>query len=295
MPLLGQGSTSFMQEKELEDIERTLLLEAIFLRYGYDFRNYSQASISRRVRLFLEKNDVETIGELLPRIIREPELFQGLLFDFSVTVTEMFRDPPFYRALRREVVPLLKTYPFIKVWSAGCATGEEVYSLAILLKEEGLLHKSTIFATDINDSSLAKAKRGIYPLKQVREYIENFQETGSMHSFSRYYHANEEHIVMERELRGRITFANHNLVADQVFGEMHLILCRNVMIYFDKKLQNMVLDLFDQSLIRGGFLCLGGRESLRFSNLNDRYEELDSANRIYRKHFAHNHQLQARR
>ena len=276
-----------MQGKELEDIERTLLLEAVFLRYGYDFRNYSQASISRRLRQFLAKNGVETIGELLPRIIRDPVLFRNLLFEFSVTVTEMFRDPPFYRALRNEVVPLLKTYPFIKVWSAGCATGEEVYSLAILLKEEGLLQKATIFATDINDASLAKARRGIYPLKQVREYIENFQATGSMHSFSQYYYADEEHIVMERELRDRITFANHNLVADQVFGEMHLILCRNVMIYFDKKLQERVLGLFDQSLIRGGFLCLGGRESLRFSGLSEKYEEVDSKNRIYRKNVAH--------
>lgn len=226
MPLTGL----VMQEKELEEIERTLLLEAIFLRYGYDFRNYSRASISRRIRYFLSRNGSESIGELLPRILREPALFQSLLFDFSVTVTEMFRDPLFYRALRREVVPLLKTYPFIKVWSAGCATGEEVYSLAILLKEEGLLEKATIFATDINDDSLTRAKKGIYPLKQVREYTENFQATGSLHSFSRYYHADQEHIVMDRELRERITFANHNLVSDQVFGEMHLILCRNVMI-----------------------------------------------------------------
>ena len=197
-----------MQEKELEDIERTLLLEAVFLRYGYDFRNYSQASISRRLRQFLVKNGIETIGELLPRITREPALFQGLLFEFSVTVTEMFRDPLFYRSLRKEVVPLLKTYPFVKVWSAGCATGEEVYSLAILLKEEGLLHKTTIFATDINDASLAKAKRGIYPLKQVRDYTENFQATGSIYSFSQYYHADQDHIIMERELKIRCISPN---------------------------------------------------------------------------------------
>ena len=275
-----------MQEKELEEIERTLLLEAIFLRYGYDFRNYSRASISRRIRYFLSRNGSGSIGELLPRILREPVLFQSLLFDFSVTVTEMFRDPPFYRALRREVVPLLKTYPFIKVWSAGCATGEEVYSLAILLKEEDLLEKATIFATDINDDSLARAKKGVYPLKQVREYTENFQAAGSLHSFSRYYHADQEHIVMDRELSERITFANHNLVSDQVFGEMHLILCRNVMIYFNRELQERVLSLFDLSLIRGGFLCLGNRESLRFSSLNEKYEEQDKKSRIYRKNIA---------
>jgi len=277
-----------MQEKEIEEIERTLLLEAIFLRYGYDFRNYSQASISRRIRQFIAKNGTGTISELLPKIIREPLFFQSLLLDFSVTVTEMFRDPSFYRALREEVIPLLRTYPFIKVWLAGCATGEEAYSVAILLKEEGLLEKATMFATDINDESLAGAKRGVYPLKQVREYTGNYQDTGSVSSFSRYYHADQNHIVMNRELKDKITFANHNLVSDQVFGEMHLILCRNVMIYFDKKLQERVLNLFDQSLIRGGFLCLGGRESLRFSSLSEKYERLDSKNRIYRKYVAHN-------
>ena len=260
-----------MLEKELEDIERRLLLEAIFLRYGYDFRNYSQASISRRIRQFIARNGIETTSELLPRILRQPAFFQNLLFEFSVTVTEMFRDPSFYRALRREVVPMLRTYPFIKVWSAGCATGEEVYSLAILLKEEGLLKKATIFATDINDDSLAKAKRGIYPLKQVREYTANFQKTDPLNSFGSYYHADQEDIVMDRELKNRITFANHNLVSDQVFGEMHLILCRNVMIYFNKKLQERVLNLFDQSLIRGGFLCLGVRESLQFSSLSGKF------------------------
>lgn len=275
-----------MQEKELEEIERTLLLEAIFLRYGYDFRNYSQATIKRRMTQFVAKSGLETVGELLPKVLRDPLFFQNLLFEFSVTVTEMFRDPSFYRALREEVVPLLKTYPFIKVWSAGCATGEEVYSLAILLKEEGLLEKATIFATDINDESLAKAKRGIYPLKQVREYTENFQATGSLHSFSRYYHADQGYIVMDRGLKNRITFAKHNLVSDQVFGEMHLILCRNVMIYFNKELQERVLNLFDLSLIRGGFLCLGSRESLRFSSLSEKYEEQDSNNRIYRKYIA---------
>ncbi|MCI5138894.1 MAG: protein-glutamate O-methyltransferase CheR, partial [Candidatus Electrothrix sp. AR1] len=204
------------------------------------------------------------------------------------TVTEMFRNPSFYRALREKVIPMLRTYSFIKVWLAGCATGEEAYSVAILLKEEGLLEKTTMFATDINDESLARAKKGIYPLKQVREYTENYQDTGSVYSFSRYYHADQNHIVMDRELKNKITFANHNLVSDQVFGEMHLIFCRNVMIYFDKKLQERVMNLFDQSLIRGGFLCLGGRESLRFSSLSDKYERLDSKNRIYRKHVAHN-------
>ncbi len=276
-----------MLEQEIEEIEQALLLEAIFLRYGYDFRNYSQATIRRRVRQFVVKNNLETISELLPRIIRDPSFFQALLFEFSVTVTEMFRDPSFYMALRKEVIPLLKTYPFIKIWLAGCATGEEAYSIAILLQEEGMLEKSTVFATDINGDSLVKAQKGIYPLKQVREYTENYQETGSSCSFSRYYHADQKHIIMDRVLKNKITFAHHNLVSDQVFGEMHLIFCRNVMIYFNNKLQERVLKLFDQSLIRGGFLCLGSRESLRAFRLSEQYTSLDTRNKIYRKHVSH--------
>ena len=276
-----------MLEQEIEEIEQTLLLEAIFLRYGYDFRNYSQATIRRRIRQFVAKNGLETMAELLPRVIREPSFFQALLFEFSVTVTEMFRDPSFYRSLRKEVVPLLRTYPFIKVWLAGCATGEEAYSIAILLQEEGMLEKSTIFATDINGNALVRAQKGIYPLKQVREYTENYQETNPLCSFGRYYHADQKHIIMDRVLKNKITFAHHNLVSDQVFGEMHLILCRNVMIYFNNTLQERVLKLFDQSLIRGGFLCLGNRESLRSFRLSEQYERLDAGNRIYRKHVSH--------
>jgi chemotaxis protein methyltransferase CheR len=276
-----------MLEQEIEEIEQTLLLEAVFLRYGYDFRNYSQATMRRRIRQFIAKNNLKSISGLLPRVLRDPPFFQALLFEFSVTVTGMFRDPPFYRALRKEVIPLLRTYPFPKIWLAGCATGEEAYSIAILLQEEGMLEKSTVFATDINGDSLVKAQKGIYPLKQVREYTENYQETGFSCSFSRYYHADQKHIIMDRALKNKITFAHHNLVSDQVFGEMHLIFCRNVMIYFNKKLQERVLKLFDQSLIRGGFLCLGNRESLRSFSLSEQYTNLDTKNKIYRKHVSH--------
>lgn len=280
--------------KEIEDIEITLLLEAIFLRYGYDFRHYAQATVTRRVRQFVDKTGCASIGDLLPKILREPAVFQELLFDFSITVTEMFRDPSFYLSVRERIIPLLKTYPFIKVWLAGCATGEEAYSIAILLKEEGLLDKATIFATDINDDSLARAKKGIFPLKQVKDYTENYQESGSSHSFSRYYHADQNYIVMNRELKNNITFANHNLVSDQVFGEMHLILCRNVMIYFDKELRNRVLKLFDDSLIRGGFLCLGFRESLRFSSICEKYDRIDRKNKVYRKRVARDRSMRRR-
>jgi chemotaxis protein methyltransferase CheR len=278
-----------MLEQEIEEIEQTLLLEAVFLRYGYDFRNYSQATIRRRIRQFVAKNNLETISELLPRVIRDPSFFQALLFEFSVTVTEMFRDPSFYRALRKEVIPLLRTYPFIKIWLAGCATGEEAYSIAILLQEEGMLEKATVFATDINGDSLVKAQKGIYPLKLVREYTENYQETEPTCSFSQYYHADQKHIIMDRGLKNKITFAHHNLVSDQVFGEMHLIFCRNVMIYFNNELQKRVLKLFDQSLIRGGFLCLGSKESLRSFCLSEQYTSLDTRNKIYRKHVTHSH------
>ncbi|XOF32848.1 MAG: CheR family methyltransferase [Candidatus Electrothrix sp. YB6] len=275
-------------DKTIEETEITLLLQGIFLRYGYDFRNYAKASITRRVKQFLEKTGCATAGVLLARVLREPALFQQLLIDFSITVTEMFRDPSFYRAVRKEIVPLLKTYPFIRIWLAGCATGEEAYSMAILLQEEELLDKATIFATDINDQALAKAKKGIFPLKQVRNYTENHQASGSAESFSRYYHADHEYILIDSELRSSITFANHNLVSDQVFGEMHLILCRNVMIYFDRKLRDRVLNLFDESLIRGGFLCLGAKESLRFSDIFARYTRVDEKNRIYRKQIVQN-------
>lgn len=266
-----------------EELEIYLLLEAIYRKYGYDFRNYAQASLKRRIRNALNKTDIQYISELIPNIIHDKNLFHEVLTEFSVPVTEMFRDPIFYQAFRFRVIPYLKTYPFIKIWHAGCATGEEVYSLAILLKEEGLYDRSTIFATDFNENALETAKEGIYRLDNVRYYTGNYQKAGGKQAFSDYYYAGDyDSVIMNNALKKNITFANHNLASDGVFGEMHVILCRNVMIYFDKILQNRVLNLFYKSLVRQGFLCLGTKESLHFSTVENEFEELEPDYRIYR-------------
>jgi chemotaxis protein methyltransferase CheR len=272
-----------MESRELEQLEVDLLLEAIFRRYGYDFRRYARASITRRLRQLVERRGESSLSQLIPQVLQEPACFHEVLSVLSITVSTMFRDPLFYKRLREEVVPLLRTYPFIRVWVAGCACGEEAYSLAILLHEEGLAAQSTIYATDMNDQALALAKEGIYSLKQVKEYSENYQKSGPQDSLSTYFHADQNYIVMSQDLKKKITFAKHNLVSDTVFAEMHLILCRNVMIYFNQDLKNKVLGLLDSSLIRGGFLCLGSKESLNAPSSSNCYEAVDSKNRIYRK------------
>lgn len=266
-----------------EGIEITLLLEAIYQCYGYDFRDYAQATIRRRIKQFAVKNGYNHISELLPEVIHKRNIFQSLISEFSITVTEMFRDPAFYLSIRKNVIPLLKTYPFIKVWHAGCSTGEEVYSMAIVLKEEGLYDRATIFATDMNDSALTRAKEGIFPLEHIQEYTRNYQHSGGRYSFGNYYHADQQHIIVNKELKKNITFANHNLTIDQVFAEMHLICCRNVMIYFNKDLQNQVLKLLEKSTVRGGFLCLGSKEAIRFSPVYPQFKDVDEKNKIFQK------------
>lgn len=268
---------------DIEAIEINLLLEAVFQRYGHDFRNYSQASVERRVRNFLSKSGCRTISEIIPKILHDEDFFRQLLQAFSITVTEIFRDPFVYRSIREKVVPILLTYPSIKIWVAGCATGEEAYSLAILLKEESLYERATVFATDFNDVALADAKEGIYPMGNMKKFTLNYQEAGGIKPFSAYCHARYDAITMNRSLRKNITFANHNLVTDSVFGEMHLIMCRNVFIYFEQKLQDRVLNLFHASLIPGGYLCLGSNEDLRFSAVHEYFEKVDENARIYRK------------
>jgi len=272
-----------MKPDEIERIELELLLEAIFQRYGYDFRCYARASVERRVRAFLAKQRLERISELIPRCIADEALFGELAQSFSISVTEMFRDPFVFRALREQVVPLLRSFPFVKVWHAGCATGEEVYSLAIVLAEAGLLERTTIFGTDFNDDALERARRGIYPADRIAEFTRNYQQAGGERSFSEYYHASYEAAALADTLKQRITFANHNLTADQVFGEMQLVFCRNVLIYFDRELQDRALGLFAESLVRGGFLCLGTREDLQFSAVADAFEIVDRPARIYKK------------
>jgi len=268
---------------DVQAIEISLLLEAVFQRYGYDFRNYTSTSIRRRIRNFLPKSGCAHISEMIPKVLHDEAFFQQLLQAFSVTVTEIFRDPFVYQSIREHVVPILRTYPTFKVWTAGCATGEEAYSLAILLTEESLYERSIIYATDFNEDALDKAKKGIYPMDDVRKFTANYQEAGGLRPFSAYYHACYDAIAMRRALKKNIAFANHNLVTDGVFGEMHLIMCRNVFIYFDQRLQDRALNLFHESLAYGGYLCVGTNEDLRFSAVHDRFEVVDEKARIYRK------------
>ena len=201
-----------MEKNDLEDMETELLLEAIYKRYGHDFRDYSVASITRRIRHAQKKYGYSTISDMIPGVLHDESFFEMLLADFSITVTRMFRYPPAYRALREKVIPVLRTYPFFKVWHAGCATGEEVYSLAILLEEEGLYERCTIFATDFNDNALEQARTGIYPLDNIKDYTANYQRSGGLESFSKYYHAEYGNMIINNRLKRNVTFANHNLV-----------------------------------------------------------------------------------
>lgn len=271
------------EKLENENIEIKLLLEAIFLKYGYDFRNYGKAHIRRRIMHRLSISGITNVFKLLEKVLYDESFFNKFLMDFSINVTEMFRDPSFYKSIRKEVIPILKTYPFLKIWHAGCSSGEEVYSMAILLEEEGLLEKTQIYATDFNQSILQKAKDGIYPIKYLKEYTTNYQNAGGLASFSDYYNANYDSAIFHKSLKKNIVFADHNLVFDGVFGEMNMIVCRNVLIYFDKVLQNKVIKLFKESLIPGGILCLGSKESLKFSEQYYSFEPLYEKEKIYRK------------
>ena len=265
------------------DIEIRLLIEAIYLKYSYDFREYSGASIKRRVLHALRQLECATISALQERVLHDPHMFMQLLQYLTIPVSEMFRDPEHFLALRRDVVPLLKTYPSLKVWIAGCSTGEEVYSMAILLREEGLLERTIIYATDINPTSLEKAKQGIYSLDRMRGYTESYQRAGGLQSFSDYYTAAYGHAIFDSSLRENVTFADHSLATDSVFSETHLVSCRNVLIYFNKTLQDRAFGLFHESLCHRGFMLLGSKETLDFSAYSDRFETLTRPERIYRK------------
>ena len=272
-----------MRGEEVEDIEVTLFLEAIYRRYGHDFRSYSRSSIKRRIRGLLAGTDSKTISEMISRLLYDDSFFATVVYTLSVTVTDMFRDPEFFKTLRERIIPYLKTYPYVKIWHAGCATGEEVYSLAIVLKEEGFYDRTTIFATDFNDVALARAREGIYALEKMKEYTGNYQRSGGTGSFGQYYHAGYDAAILDPALKRHIAFANHNLVTDGVFSEVHLVVCRNVLIYFDKTLQNRVLKLFHDSLPRGGILALGSKESLQFSQVADAFKTLSEEWKIYQK------------
>lgn len=271
------------EDVNIEDIEIDLLLEAIFQCYGYDFRSYTKASIRRRVMHRLGLSGLDNVTRMTERVLRDREFFISLLNDLTVNVTDMFRDPEFYLAFRREVVPLLNTFPFIKIWHAGCATGEEIYSMAILLEEEGLYDRAIIYATDIDKNVLASAKKGIYPISSMRQFSENYRAAGGKGSLSDYYTAKYDGAILDQRLKRNIVFADHDLVTDQVFGEMNVILCRNVLIYFDRDLQQRVFRLFFDSLDMGGVLCLGTKESLRYSGLAEAFEPIDERLKIFRK------------
>jgi len=261
------------------------LLEAINHTYGYDFRDYSEAHIKRRVMNRMAISGIKDITELQAKVLSEEAFASILLQDLSINVTEMFRDPGFYRSIREKVIPILKTYPFIKIWHAGCSTGEEAYSMAIVLQEEGLADRTTIYATDFNQHVLNQGKEGIFSNKLMKEYTANYQLSGGKESFSDYYISDDNNVIMNQSLKNKIVWANHNLVTDSVFAEVNMILCRNVLIYFNRKLQNNVQNLFHNSLINGGVLCLGTKESLRFTDFHDTYAVLDEKQRIFKKKY----------
>jgi chemotaxis protein methyltransferase CheR len=265
------------------EIELKMLMEAIYLKYSYDFRDYTQASQKRRVLHAMREMGCTTISELQSRVIHEPQAFGALLQYLTIPVSEMFRDPTYYAALREHVVPVLRTYPSLKIWVAGCSTGEEVFSLAILLKEEGLLERSIIYATDINPQSLEKAKKGLFPLENMRAYTANYQLAGGRSAFSDYYTAAYNAALFDRTLCENVTFADHSLATDAVFAETQFISCRNVMIYFKKKLQERALGLFHNSLCHRGFLGLGSKESIDFSSYVRHFEPIVKRERIFRK------------
>ncbi len=274
-----------MVSTKTNEIEISLLLEAIFQKYGYDFRQYSEAHIKRRITNRLVMSGLGTISELQNKVLHDKTFASQLLQDLSITVTEMFRDPDFYKMIREKVIPILKTYSFIKIWHAGCSTGEEAYSMAITLKEEGLYDRTTIYATDLNQYALDKAKEGIFSNEIMKEYTRNYQLAGGKETFANYYTSDYNLCIIDQSLKKNIVWANHNLVTDSVFAEVNLILCRNVLIYFDKDLQNKVQKLFFDSLINGGILCLGSKESLRFGDFSDKYIELDKKQRIFKKKY----------
>ncbi|KPW40190.1 Chemotaxis protein methyltransferase CheR [Pseudomonas tremae] len=272
-----------MQLDRNAEIEVRLLIEAIYLKYSYDFRDYSGASVKRRVIHALRHFDCATISALQERVLHEPAAFMQLLQILTIPVSEMFRDPLHFLAIRKEVVPVLRTYPSIKVWIAGCSTGEEVYSTAILLREEGLLDRTIIYATDINPTSLEKAKQGIFSMDNLRDYTENYRRSGGQRQFADYYTSAYDHVIFDKTLCENVTFADHSLATDSVFSETQFISCRNVLIYFNKKLQDRALGLFHESLCHRGFLALGSKETVDFSAYGDAFETLVKPERIYRK------------
>jgi chemotaxis protein methyltransferase CheR len=268
------------------DIEMQLLIDAMYLKYHYDFRGYATASLKRRLRAAMGHFGVQTLSQLQDRVVHEPAALPALLNFLTVPVSDMFRDPSYFRSLRDMVVPLLRTYPSLKVWVAGCSTGEEVYSLAILLREEGLLDRTIIYATDINPETLQKAEAGVYGTDRVAGFTENHRRSGARSSLSEYYTARYGRAVFDKALKANIVFSDHSLATDSVFAEVQLVSCRNVLIYFNRDLQNRAISLFHEALCRKGFLGIGAKESLRFSSHANGFVEFVKEDRIFQKKYA---------
>jgi chemotaxis protein methyltransferase CheR len=271
------------EQAEPADREYTALLESIYSHYGYDFRRYARSSVERRLWHVAKHGGMGSLAELEAHLVGDAGAFQRLLDSLTIHVTEMFRDPAFYAAFRTEVVPYIRTFPTLKVWLAGCATGEEAYSVAIVLHEEGLYERTRIYATDVAPAALARARAGIYPVEQLKAYAANYQRAHGRDSLTRYFTVAHGHAAVNRQLGRHIHFAEHNLASDEVFGEMNVVFCRNVLIYFDRGLQDQAVGLLRRSLVRGGFLALGAKESLRLTRHADAFEELVPGSRIFRK------------
>lgn len=283
MPEAVSASVASGTHRDLDRVEIDLLLEGIYRHYGFDFRGYARGSIRRRLMRRMWGENVPTISALQERILHEPAAMERLLYDLSINVTSMFRDPSFFSSLRTKVIPLLRTYPFIRIWNAGCSTGEETYSLAILLKEEGLYERSRIYATDINDLVLERARSGAFPMDRMRNYTENYIKSGGKRAFSEYYSARDKTAMFRNGLEENIVFAQHNLVSDRGFNDFHMIVCRNVLIYFDRELQARVHGLFYNSLVTFGVLALGAKESVKFNPFEEHYSDLDAKEKIFKK------------
>ena len=268
---------------DLELIEIQLLTEGIYRHYGFDFRDYSLPSMRRRIWKRIYSEGLTTVSGLIERVLHDSSAMEKLLLDLSINTTAMFRDPTFYKAFRAKVVPMLRTYPFVRIWHAGCSTGEEVYSLAILLQEEGLYDKCRIYATDINENVLQKARSGIFPLNTMQENTSNYITGGGTGTFSDYYTARYDYSLFRPSLRENVVFAQHNLVTDASFNHFNVILCRNVLIYFNNVLQDRVQNLFRDSMEMFGILGLGKKETIRYTNVAENYEEIDVEERIYRR------------
>ena len=268
---------------KIVDIELNLLIDAIYQKYHYDFRGYAFASLKRRVGAATGRLGCESLSQLQHKVLHEPAAFTALLNYLTVPVSEMFRDPAYFLALRQHVVPVLRTYPSLKIWIAGCSTGEEAYSLAILLREEELLQRSLIYATDINAHSLQQAAAGVYGADRIPGFTESHRRSGAPTSLSDYYTAAYGRAVFDQSFRKHIVFADHSLATDSVFAEVQLVLCRNVLIYFNRELQDRAIGLFRDALCRRGFLGIGTKESMRFSAYANDFEEIDGPNRIFRK------------